>query len=141
MSNSVESKLKAIAGEKFPGWSFVLDDWKSADRAIAGVTVPAILCLLPSGGKVVAKNGKAVVSKDCALAFLTRVKRDADGADNVEAYEEMLQAAIRFYGEIYKAGMRVPDEVEFTTIYEGTANILTGVLMSVSITDNTKVCL
>lgn len=141
MSRSIESKLEAIAKEKFPSWSWVLDDWKSADRALSGLSVPAILCLLPSGGKVVAKNGRATVMKSCNLAFLTRVKRDADGVDNVEAYNEMLAEALRFYGEVYKSGLIASNEFEFQTIYEGTANILTGVLMSVEITDNSRICL
>lgn len=139
--NSLESKLETIAKEKFPGWPFMLDDWKSVDRLIASSSLPAIVCLLPSGGKVLVKNGKATITKNCGFVFVNRVKRDADGKDNVEAYNNMLCEAMRFYAEIYKAGMKVSDEVEFTTIYEGTANILTGVLLSVAITDSTKICL
>lgn len=140
---SVESKLKKIADERFPDFSWVVSDWRGADKLLAKMSVPAIVCLLPEGGSLTCINGRVTVAKDCLLAFLTKVPRDANGEDNVAAYEEMLRAAMQFYGCIIKSGevSASGDGVEFSTIYEDGANILTGVLMSVRVRDNERMCI
>jgi hypothetical protein len=81
---SVEKKLKQIADGHFTGWSWVFDDWKSADRVLAKVEMPAIVCLMPVGGEMTFRRGKVWDSEDVALCFIDKVPRDADGEDNGE---------------------------------------------------------
>jgi hypothetical protein len=140
---SVEKKLKQIADGHFTGWSWVFDDWKSADRVLAKVEMPAIVCLMPVGGEMTFRRGKVWDSEDVALCFIDKVPRDADGEDNEAVYSRMKREAMRFVGVMNKSGLFEPVEggVRYDTIIEGTANVLTGVMMSLTIKENEALCL
>lgn len=140
---SVEKKLKQIAKESFSNFAWVFDDWKSADRALARVDVPAIVCIMPTGGTLTFRRGRVWDSPNCYLAFLDKVERDANGANNEEVFEWMKGAAVRFVNEMNKSGMFEPidGDVVYDTIVEGTANILTGVGLSLTIQETEAVCL
>lgn len=140
---SVEKKLKQIADGHFTGWSWVFDDWRSVDRILAKAEKPAIVCLIPAGGEMTFRRGRVWVSMDVSLCFLDIVPRDADGEDNAAVYERMMREAMRFVGAINKSGMFEPIDggVRFDTIIEGTANIMTGVLMSLTIRETEGLCL
>ena len=56
--NSVESKLKEIAGDKFAGISWVFDDWKAIDRKLSKVDLPAIICVMPISGVLTFNRGR-----------------------------------------------------------------------------------
>lgn len=140
---SVEKKLKQIADGHFTGWSWVFDDWKSADRVLAKVEMPAIVCLMPVGGEMTFRRGKVWDSEDVALCFIDKVPRDADGEDNEAVYSRMKRDPMRFVGAMNKSGLFEPVEggVRYDTIIEGTANVLTGVMMSLTIKENEALCL
>lgn len=140
---SVEKKLKQIADGHFTCWSWVFDDWKSADRVLAKVEMPAIVCLMPVGGEMTFRRGKVWDSEDVALCFIDKVPRDADGEDNEAVYSRMKREAMRFVGAMNKSGLFEPVEggVRYDTIIEGTANVLTGVMMSLTIKENEALCL
>lgn len=140
---SVEKKLKMIADEHFTGWSWVFDDWRSVDRKLAKVEKPVIVCPIPVGGEMTFRNGRVWVSMDMSLCFLDIVPRDANGEDNAAVYERLMKEAARFVGSINKSGLFEPIDggVRFDTIIEGTANIMTGVLMSLTIRETEGLCL
>lgn len=140
---SVEKKLKQIADEHFTGWSWMFDDWRSVDRKLAKVEKPVIVCPIPVGGEMTFRNGRVWVSMDVSLCFLDIVPRDANGEDNAAVYERLMMEAARFVGAINKSGLFEPIDggVRFDTIIEGTANIMTGVLMSLTIRETEGLCL
>lgn len=140
---NIERKLRTIADGHFTGWSWVFDDWRSVDRMLAKMQYPAIVCLMPTGGEMTFKNGRVRVSTNVSLCFMDKVRRDADGEDNAEVYNRMMGEAMRFVGAMNKSGMFEPIDggVIFDTIIEGTANVLTGVLMSLTVKDVEALCL
>lgn len=140
---NVEKKLKQIADEHFTGWSWMFDDWRSVDRKLAKVEKPVIVCPIPVGGEMTFRNGRVWVSMDVSLCFLDIVPRDANGEDNAAVYERLMMEAARFVGAINKSGLFEPIDggVRFDTIIEGTANIMTGVLMSLTIRETEGLCL
>lgn len=140
---SVTNDLKRIAEEKFSGYSWIYDDWKSADRKLGKVDVPAIVCIMPVGGTLSFRRGRVWDSPNCLLCFLDKVKRDADGADNEEVLERMKEEAARFVGEMNKSGLFEPidGDVPYDTVLEGTANVLTGIAMSLTIKEVKGLCL
>lgn len=140
---SVEKKLKMLADGHFTGWSWVFDDWKSVDRALAKMDVPAILCIMPTTGTMTFRRGRVWDSPNCLLAFVDKVTRDANGEDNEAVYTRMKREAMRFVGAMNKSGMFEPidGDVAYDTFVEGTANILTGVMLSLTIKEVESVCL
>lgn len=140
---NVIEKLKKIASEKFGDFSWVYDDWKSADRVLAKVDTPAIVCIMPSGGTLTFRRGRVWDSPNCLLCFLDMVKRDADGEEKEIAFGRMKEEAARFVSEMNKSGLFEPIEggVDYDTISEGTANILTGLALSLTIKEAESLCL
>lgn len=140
---SVVNKLEKIAKESFSNFTWVFDDWKSADRALTRVDVPAIVCIMPTGGTLTFRRGRVWDAPNCYLAFLDKVTRDANGTENEEVFEWMKGAAIRFVSEMNKSGLFEPIDgnINYDTIVEGTSNILTGVGLSLTIQETEAVCL
>lgn len=140
---SVEKKLKQIADGHFTGWSWVFDDWKGVDRALAKADVPAIVCIMPTGGTMTFRRGRVWDSPNCLLAFVDKVARDADGESNEEVYTRMKHEAMRFVGAMNKSGLFDPidGDVVYDTFAEGTANILTGVMLSMVVKEVESLCL
>lgn len=140
---NVTGNMEKIAAEKFSGYSWIYDDWKSADRALAKADVPAIVCIMPAGGTLTFRRGRAWDSPNCLLCFLDKVKRDADGQDNEAVFERMKAEAARFVGEMNRSGLfeQIDGDVPYDTIIEGTANVLTGVALSLTIKEAKGICL
>lgn len=131
---TIDEKAVEILRATFPEWSVLCEDWFNADRAIEKLRPPYAVFLLPTGGRVVARNGRTKDNEDVAVAFLTHVPKGANGQDNIDAYNAMKQAARLFVEAINADGYFEPVEAwEYTTIYEELADITTGVLLSVTL--------
>lgn len=130
---SIESKIREIASEKFPGFSYVFESWDGADSMIGKVDLPAIVMVLPVGGSLDFRNGRIRDWENCAIAFIDKVDRDANGDDNELVYTAMKEAAGKFISEVNLSGFFEPVDgiVQYYTIYESMAANVSGVLLDV----------
>lgn len=140
--NRTSAKLKAIADAVLPNFSLLFGTWDDVDRQLDSVTYPAIFEVLSVSGGGVIRNGKVYEREDILLAFVDKVPRDADGVENMNAVERMRQAMIVFVDAFNRSGAFQPlTDFTYTTIYEGGANIHTGVTLDVQVLDLVGDCL
>ena len=140
--NRTSAKLKAIADAVLPNFSLLFGTWDDVDRQLDSVTYPAIFEVLSVSGGGVIRNGKVYEREDILLAFVDKVPRDADGVENMNAVERMRQAMIIFVDAFNRSGAFQPlTDFTYTTIYEGGANIHTGVTLEVQVLDLVGDCL
>lgn len=89
------------------------------------------------------RNGRYTDRPNMYVAFLDKVARDADGAENREVYERMKAHMTQFIAEI-NASKELDDidgEVAYDIIAEGMSDILTGVGFSLSVRTTIPKCL
>ncbi len=133
---SIDEKIREVAGNVLPEWTYVFDDWYGADKTIAKVQLPVCMEILPVGGMLAERNGMIRNAQNCAIAFLDKVIKDGDGDNQSEVYNRMLLAAERFIKGLNESGYFQPVEnVQYYVIYEQTATILTGVYLDLSLVE------
>ena len=138
---NIDEKAVEVLRATFPKWSVLTEDWFNADRAIEKVKPPFAVYLLPTGGQIVKRNGRTHDFQDVAVAFLTHVPRGANGMDNITCYNAMKQAARTFIAAINADGFFTPvEQWNYTTIYEELADIVTGVLLTVTLHEARGAC-
>lgn len=132
---SVENELEEIAKEKFGDMSYIFDDWNSADRGLEKVQLPAILNILPVSGAFKIKNGRMKDEPNCLIAFLDKVKKDADGDDNEEVYTRMKRKAMEFVKGMNESGKFEPieGEIPYSVIHEQMSCVVTGVALTLTV--------
>lgn len=146
-SNNIGSRfaqrLRDIATETLPSFSMLFGTWDDVDRLLDHASYPAILNILSVSGGASVRNGRVYQRENLLLAFVDKVPRDASGVENINAVERMRQAMIVFVNAVNESGLFVPiTDYNYTTIYEGGANIHTGVLLElVSLTDSKGSCI
>ena len=140
---SIEEKIRELVSEKFPGFSYVFEDWGTADVVMERVDLPAIICVLPVVGRLVFKNGRVRDSENSAFAFVDKVERDANGEDNEAVYTRMKEVAGDFLSELMKCGFFEPleDGVPYQTIYESLSVNVTGVFVELTLKEVIGRCL
>ncbi len=139
---SIEDKVREIAESKFPDYSYVFENWTGADEAVDKIDLPAIISILPVGGRLEFRNGRVRDRENCAIAFIDKVVRDADGDDNEEVYTAMKEVAGDFIQALNKSGYFEPidDEVRYTTIYESMSTNVTGVFVELTLREQVGRC-
>lgn len=139
---SIEEKIREIAESKFPECSYVFENWTGADEAVDKIDLPAIISILPVGGRLEFRNGRVRDRENCAIAFIDKVARDANGDDNEKVYTAMKEAAGRFIQELNKSGYFEPisDEVSYTTIYESMSTNVSGVFVELTLRELVGMC-
>ena len=139
---SIDENIKEICVNAFPNFSFIFEDWYNADRALAKAKkMPAILLLLPSGGNVTLDLGRRKDAEDVAIAFVDKVKRDANGAEQSLVYNEMKLKAFTFVQQLNASKKFEPiDSFEYTTIIDQTGTIVTGVMLTFRLKEAEGVC-
>lgn len=140
--NSVESKLKEIAGDKFAGMSWVFDDWKAIDRKLSKVDLPAIICVMPISGVLTFNRGRVKDKPNCYLVFMDKVARDADGDENEMVYSRMKETAAKFISELNKSGYfeNIEGDVPYDVMSESMSDILSGVGVALSLVESQYKC-
>ena len=140
---SIESKIRDIAKEKFPNFSYVYEDWNGAAEQIDGVSLPAIVCVLPVGGHLLFNRGTVKDREDCMLAFVDKVTRDANGEDNEKVYSAMKESAASFITAMNKSRYFEPIDgsVKYTTILESASAYFTGVCVELTLKELQGTCL
>lgn len=140
---SIESKIREIAKEKFPNFSYVFEDWNGAAEQIDRVSLPAIVCVLPVGGHLLFNRGTVKDREDCMLAFVDKVIRDANGEDNEKVYSAMKESAANFIAAMNKSRYFEPIDgsVKYTTILESASAYFTGVCVELTLKELQGACL
>ena len=140
---SIESKIREIAKEKFPNFSYVFEDWNGVAEQIDRVSLPAIVCVLPVGGHLLFNRGTVKDREDCMLAFVDKVIRDANGEDNEKVYSAMKESAANFIVAMNKSRYFEPIDgsVKYTTILESASAYFTGVCVELTLKELQGACL
>lgn len=140
---SIESKIREIAKEKFPNFSYVFEDWNGVAEQIDRVSLPAIVCVLPVGGHLLFNRGTVKDREDCMLAFVDKVTRDANGEDNEKVYSAMKESAASFITAMNKSRYFEPIDgsVKYTTILESASAYFTGVCVELTLKELQGACL
>lgn len=140
---SIESKIREIAKEKFPSFSYVFEDWNGAAEQIDRVSLPAIMCILPVGGYLKFSRGTVKDCEDCMLAFVDKVFRDANGEDNERVYSSMKETAASFIKALNESRYFEPIDgnIRYSTILESASAYFTGVSVEISLKELQGACL
>ena len=140
---TIEQKVRDIVDAHLSDFTFVFEDWETADIVIDKVQLPAIIFILPiSGSLSFGRYGRIKDAENCAIAFVDKVTRRANGDDNEAVYTQMKQAAKTFLQQVNESGYFEPVQgnVTYNVIYEQLSSIVTGVMLSVQLKELVGVC-
>ena len=139
---NIAEKIEEICADKLCDYTFILDNWYDADRKLARLDLPAIICVLPVSGAIELKNGRRKFSQNIAIAFVDKVRRDASGDDNNEVTNKMMNAAALFIEGFNACGAfeSLDGKQNVSMIYEGTSTIVSGVMLDINVTELNGEC-
>lgn len=130
---TIEDKIRDIAGEQFSEFTYVFEDWYTADKVLDKVALPAIIFILPVSGVLqFGEYGRIKDAENCIIAFVDKVDKEADGRDNEITYNAMKAAARRFINAINASGFfdYIQGDVTYNVIYEQMSSIVTGIALN-----------
>ena len=133
---TIEDKVREIVGEYFSGFSFVFEDWNTADTKLDKVELPAIIMVLPVSGVLqFGQHGRIKDAENTIVAFVDKVPKEADGRDNEVVYNEMKGAARAFVRRLNESGYfnYIQGDVPYNTIIEQLSSIVTGVALQLQL--------
>lgn len=133
---TIEDKVREIVGEYFSGFSFVFEDWNTADTKLDKVELPAIIMVLPVSGVLqFGQHGRIKDAENTIVAFVDKVPKEADGRDNEVVYNEMKVAARAFIRRLNESGYfnYIQGDVPYNTIIEQLSSIVTGVALQLQL--------
>jgi hypothetical protein len=133
---TIEDKVREIVGEYFSGFSFVFEDWNTADTKLDKVELPAIIMVLPVSGILqFGQHGRIKDAENTIVAFVDKVPKEADGRDNEVVYNEMKVAARAFVRRLNESGYfnYIQGDVPYNTIIEQLSSIVTGVALQLQL--------
>lgn len=133
---TIEDKVREIVGEHFSGFSFVFEDWNTADTKLDKVELPAIIMVLPVSGVLqFGQHGRIKDAENTIVAFVDKVPKEADGRDNEVVYNEMKVAAREFVRRLNESGYfnYIQGDVPYNTIIEQLSSIVTGVALQLQL--------
>lgn len=130
---TIEDEIRDIADEHFSEFTYVFEDWYTADKVLDKVALPAIIFILPvSGVFQYGEHGRIKDAENCIIAFVDKVDKEADGRDNEITYNAMKAAARRFINAINASGYfdYIQGDVTYNVIYEQMSSIVTGIALN-----------
>lgn len=133
---TIEDKVREIASEQFSEFSYVFEDWYTADKVVEKTALPAIIFILPVSGILqYGQHGRIKDAENCAIAFVDKVDKEADGRDNETVYNAMKTTAREFINALNASGFFNPIEgdVAYNVIYEQLSSIVTGVVLQLQL--------
>lgn len=139
---TIRETLRAIAEKEFPGWTYLFEDWNTADTKLEKLSYPAIVSVIPISGQTEIKNGRVYDTVNIAIAFLDTVPRGAEGDDNGEAIDRMKVAGAKFIQAVNKSRLFEPLDGQqyYETIVERLSTIVSGVMYSLQLTQRIGDC-
>lgn len=139
---TIRQTLRQLAGDTFPEYTYLFEDWNTADTKLEKLDYPAIVCIIPASGTTEIRNGKVYDTVNVALAFLDTVPRGAEGEDNGEAIDRMKVAGAKMIRAINDSHQFEPLEGQqyYETIIERLSTIVSGVMYSLQLTQRIGEC-
>mgnify|MGYP000031363420 CR=1 FL=1 len=92
---TIRETLKQLAADTLPDYTYLFEDWDTADTKLEKLNYPAIVCIIPASGTTEIRNGRVYDTVNVALAYLDTVPRGAEGEDNGECIDRMKVAGAR----------------------------------------------
>ena len=86
---TIRETLKQLAADTLPDYTYLFEDWDTADTKLEKLNYPAIVCIIPASGTTEIRNGRVYDTVNVALAYLDTVPRGAEGEDNGECIDRM----------------------------------------------------
>lgn len=134
---TIDKAIKDICEKHFPQFSYIFDDWWDVDQAVSRAKLPAIAHILPIGGSMTTRNGRIYDREVVSVAFIDKVARDASGEDQRKVFERMKDTAKQFIRIANSSGhFQSVVSWNYDVIYNQLASIVTGVMLTLEITDN-----
>ena len=130
---TIEDKVREIAGEQFSEFTYVFEDWFTADKKLEKLQLPAIIFILPVSGVFhFGEHGRIKDAENCLIAFVDKVPKEADGRDNETVYNGMKTAARAFIASLNASGYfdYIQGDVTYSVIYEQLSSIVTGIALN-----------
>lgn len=139
---TIRESIKTLAAETLPDYTYLFEDWNTADTKLEKLSYPAIVCVIPASGTTEVRNGKVYDTVNIALAFLDTVPRGAEGEDNGEAIDRMKVAGARMIKAINASRKFEPLEGQqyYETIIERFSTIVSGVMYSLQLKQSIGDC-
>lgn len=139
---TIREELKKIATAELPGWTYVYEDWNTADRVMEKLSYPAVLCVVPASGQTEIRNGRVYDSVNVAVAFLDSVPRGADGEDNGATIDRMKTAGAKLIRALNNSHKfeQLQGKQYYDTIIERLSTIVSGVMYSLQLTQRIGDC-
>lgn len=139
---TIRETIKALAGETLPDFTYLFEDWDTADTKLEKLSYPAIVCVIPASGTTEIRNGKVYDTVNVAVAFLDTVPKGAEGDDNGEVIDRMKVAGAKMIRAINQSHQFEPLEGQqyYETIIERLSTIVSGVMYSLQLTQSIGGC-
>ena len=139
---TIRETIKALAGETLPDFTYLFEDWDTADTKLEKLSYPAIVCVVPASGTTEIRNGKVYDTVNVAVAFLDTVPKGAEGDDNGEVIDRMKVAGAKMIRAINQSHQFEPLEGQqyYETIIERLCTIVSGVMYSLQLTQSIGGC-
>lgn len=131
-----------MATELFPGFTYLFEDWETADTKMEKLEYPAIIAVIPASGTTEIKNGRVYDTVNIAIAFLDTAPRGAEGDDNGIVIDRMKVAGAVLINKINRSRLFEPLEGKqsYETIIEKLSTIVSGVMYSLTLTQKIGEC-
>lgn len=139
---TIREILKDMATELFPDFTYLFEDWETADIKMEKLEYPAIIAVIPASGTTEVKNGRVYDTVNIAIAFLDTAPRGAEGDDNGIVIDRMKVAGAYLINKINKSRLFEPLEGKqyYETIIEKLSTIVSGVMYSLTLTQKIGEC-
>ena len=139
---TIRENLRAIITKTFPDWTYLYEDWNTADTKLEKLSYPAIVCVLPTSGQTEIKNGRVFDTVNIAIAFLDMVPRGAEGEDNGEAIDRMKVAGAKLIRAINVSRQfgQLEGKQYYETIMERFSTVVSGVVYTLQLTQRIGDC-
>ena len=72
---TIRETLKQLAADTLPDYTYLFEDWDTADTKLEKLSYPAIVCIIPASGTTEIRNGRVYDTVNVALAYLDTVPR------------------------------------------------------------------
>lgn len=139
---TIREILKDMATELFPDFTYLFEDWETADTKMEKLEYPAIIAVIPASGTTEVKNGRVYDTVNIAIAFLDTAPRGAEGDDNGIVIDRMKVAGAVLINKINRSRLFEPLEGKqsYETIIEKLSTIVSGVMYSLTLTQKIGEC-
>ena len=137
----IDQKLKTIT-DQIDGLSFEYNYWALANFNVSKKALPICICIPPTAGAIITKNGNYRDRMSTLIAFLDAAEFDADGKINEIVIDKMKAVAKAFIAKLNRAGFfkMLPDNIPYSVTYDKLDDNLAGIVIELQLEEITGTC-